>query len=743
MKTNPLVRLSSLLLTLVACLLLGFVLPARAQTSMTVVNQGFETGTLTGWSVVSSGGYGSGASVVNNVADQQEEYPNFPNPLPGTAAGTYYAAVSGYDGHPAEEIYQDISANGQGNGPLQPNTTYTLTVAIGEGLYSTPNPGFISLVNGTSPSGTVLATTSLSGLFSGNYADTFKDATVTFTTGATVSGDLTIVIGTAYGYNTASFMGVDNVRLTQQSVGQLPLVNFSIANSGFESGNLTGWSVINSGGYGSGASVVDNTTNQSQQYPNYPATLPGTASGTYYAQVAGYDGNPAEVIYQDVTANGLGNAGLQPNTTYNVLVAIGVGKYSSSVNNAFVELINGTSPTGTVLATANVSSLGMGAYAGTFRDLLLTFTTGATASGDITIAIGTPYGYSAYGPIDLDNVRLTSQGVQTNTIGTGSLTNPAIGPAPSYGIGGSGFTLVKNWVFGTAGTITSDTDLKNNFQFHDQFNQYMNPNYGAASIAPDSADALSGQPYQGETFNGVTVPAARSYSTNYMRTYVVPLTNATNVTAANESTGGINVGSGAFTSKWTLPTAGSLYGHDIIWETRVRYVTPPYFWFALWDDSYPWDYGAEMDLIESYGYNQNGTTNYAGAYWHSNTVVDTAKSPATDQVNFSSWGAGMKAAGISTYDATQYHIWTLAYYKDNTYALYVDGTKVQYGSNYWWNQGGYNPGLGGETNVYFHFDATWGSTTVSGDDPNSAGGLAASALSNTYYEFAYSRVYVR
>ena len=45
--------------------------------------------------------------------------------------------------------------------------------------------------------------------------------------------------------------------------------------------------------------------------------LPGTASSTYFGWVCGSDGSPAEYLYQDVTANGLGNNSIQPNTSTN------------------------------------------------------------------------------------------------------------------------------------------------------------------------------------------------------------------------------------------------------------------------------------------------------------------------------------------------------------------------------------------------------------------------------------------
>jgi len=725
MKSNFCKRVCLILETVICFSLLA--ISARAAT-MPVVNSGFETGDLTGWSTLASTGYGTGTGVVNNVTDQSATYPDFSNPLPGTASGTYFGWIAGYEGHAAEVLYQDVSANGQGNPTLQPNTTYTLTVAIGVGRYSTLNNGYIALVNGTGPTGTVLATAQVSTLGFSEYANNFKDLTVTFTTGPTVSGDLTIEIATAHGYPSTGDMFYDNVRLTSVAAGPYPV---AVANQGFETGTMSGWSIVSTSGYGAGASVIDDVTDQSNTYPRFANPLPGTAAGTYYCSITGYDGNPAEIVYQDVSANGLGNGPLQPNTTYSLLVSVGIGRYSAVVNNAYISLINGTNSSGTVLATTTVSTLGMGPYMGKFRDLLLTFTTGPSVSGDLTIAIGTTHGYPSTGFIAVDNVRLTAAPLTgAETIGGGTIATPAVGPQPTYGIDGTGFTLVKNWHFGTNGTIKNNTDLDANFQFHDQFGTYHNPNVAAKIVAPDSADALSGQPYEGQVISGVPVPTTRTFFSDYMQTYLVPLGGVTTVTPAS-----YNCGSGSFQAKFTLPNGGSLLGHDMIWETRVRYVTPPYFYFAIWDSGNIWNKGAEMDLIESFGYDNTptgGNTNFQGLYWHSNTVS------GTDQVTYNSWTDGMGASGFATYDPTQYHIWTMVYNKDNTYALYVDGTKVQYGSGpYWWTVGASSTGT--PINLSFIFDGSWGSNTIASMDHP----LATSSLSGCYYEWNYSRVYLR
>ena len=124
--------------------------------------------------------------------------------------GTQYYAVNTGPGHGSVSgVYQDVGA-------LQPNTTYTLTVAVGRGDNPgvPPNgngdwsPGIISLVNGTDNTGTVLATTTGYPATPG----TWQDYTATFTTGPTVSGDLTVALGVAPANTYQSLF--DNVRLT-------------------------------------------------------------------------------------------------------------------------------------------------------------------------------------------------------------------------------------------------------------------------------------------------------------------------------------------------------------------------------------------------------------------------------------------------------------------------------------------------------------------------------------------------
>jgi hypothetical protein len=316
------------------------------------------------------------------------------------------------------------------------------------------------------------------------------------------------------------------------------------------------------------------------------------------------------------------------------------------------------------------------------------------------------------------------------TIGGGIVASPAAGPKPSFGIGGPTMVLVKNWRFGTNGTIKNYADMNANFLYHDQFGTYNNGGkYGANTVAPDLVDAVGGQPIE-----GVNSDPVRKFTADSLLTFLKPLDKAVKVQVWNH-----NTGNGSFMAKWRLPNGGSLLGHDIVWETRVRYVTPPYFWFSLWTAGNKWKWdghnaqGAEQDLVESFGYdNGNNNTNYDGRFWHSNAVA----SPSKDDYNFWDWGGTMTARGLKSYDASQYHIWTWLYKKDNTYAMYVDGVRVQGGSHYFWTYG--NTTGDEPIDMDFLFDGSWGHNQIGSVDKE----LPAAAFDGKFYEWQYSRVYL-
>ncbi|MEO7719112.1 MAG: hypothetical protein ABIY70_23185 [Capsulimonas sp.] len=315
------------------------------------------------------------------------------------------------------------------------------------------------------------------------------------------------------------------------------------------------------------------------------------------------------------------------------------------------------------------------------------------------------------------------------TIGSGTVSSPAIGPSPSFGLGGPNMVLVKNWRFGARGTVKNYADMSANFYYHDQFGTINNGGkYGSNMVSPDAANAVAGQPLE-----GVDSPPVRKFMEDSLRTYLTPLRGASKVQVWNH-----NAGNGSFMAKWRLPSGGPQLGRDIVWETRVRYVTPPYFWFALWTAGNKWKWdgsaqGAEQDLVESFGYdNGGGNTNYDGRFWHSNSVAN----PSKDTVDYSGWGTAMSNLGIKSYDATQYHIWTWVYKKDGAFAMYVDGIKVQSGSNYHWTYG--NTPKDEPIDMDFLCDGGWGHNQIGSVNKE----LDASAFDGKYYEWSYSRVYL-
>lgn len=335
---------------------------------------------------------------------------------------------------------------------------------------------------------------------------------------------------------------------------------------------------------------------------------------------------------------------------------------------------------------------------------------------------------------------------QTPTLGGGTIASPAVGPAPAYNyeygplIGGA--VLVKNWDFGTGtgSTIRNMSEMSSEFQYYDQFNQIVNNgSYGAKIVSPDVANRFnSNQPVEGVN----TASPVREFFSSSLKTYLVPLNGATTMSPQLQ-----NVGNGSFMAKWRPPRGGSLLGKDIIWETRVRYVTPKYFWFAIWAAGNKWGSpsGAEVDLIESYGYNKNGSNNFDGRYWHSDVVGNAKTIPITraqeesDYVN-NSWSNYMRENGVTSFDATQWHTWTWVYKADNTFTVFLDGAPVQRGQT-WWTYGAYPPDTEHvPLDVCLLFDASWSNNGMEGLKEYT---LPASELVGKYYEFDYSRVYYR
>ena len=186
---------TSLLAVGFATLLAGSI-PAHAQT---IQNGSFEDP-----APPANPGYYLGAptdfTLYNTAADPAVGGTNFES---GTGTGTVSLFINSHD-NPGEGIYQDLGA-------LQPNTRYTLTYAATTGAYQTGNPVIenVSFYNGTSPTGTLLA---LASNTVNDPTSTFADYTLSYTTGATVAGDLTVLLANGSSA-TEGQAAYDNLRL--------------------------------------------------------------------------------------------------------------------------------------------------------------------------------------------------------------------------------------------------------------------------------------------------------------------------------------------------------------------------------------------------------------------------------------------------------------------------------------------------------------------------------------------------
>jgi hypothetical protein len=196
-------------------------------TSVAVANSSFEVNAASQSGVVATVPTGWAAfneSAPSDIGSQNaggDDYTVF-NPLAAPAEGNQYCYINMFNSGVTGGVYQDV-------GTLQPNTSYTLTVAIGSRSDRVNSPGIISLLNGPDNTGTVLAT---GGGLPG-ARNSWDDYTVTFTTGSSVIGDLIVELSVpGSGAIQADF---DNVRLTAVPVA---LKASTLETSRISDGNL-------------------------------------------------------------------------------------------------------------------------------------------------------------------------------------------------------------------------------------------------------------------------------------------------------------------------------------------------------------------------------------------------------------------------------------------------------------------------------------------------------------------------
>ena len=174
-----------------------FTLSVAHATPVTVNNFSFEQDVTGGSTVTPPTGWtafydGQPGNFIGSQAAAGGQYPGSP-PLTSPGDGNQFMYINNGGGVGVTDgVYQNV-------GTLLADTTYTLTVAIGSrsDWGGGNGQGTISLLNGIDQTGTVLASTTSD---VAPQTGTFTDFTATFTTGASVSGDLIIdlaVPGTA------------------------------------------------------------------------------------------------------------------------------------------------------------------------------------------------------------------------------------------------------------------------------------------------------------------------------------------------------------------------------------------------------------------------------------------------------------------------------------------------------------------------------------------------------------------
>jgi hypothetical protein len=196
---------------------------ARA-TSVTLANPSFETptiasdgsfvtapsasGTFNGWGFLETTNGGNSFLDFGIENPSAAEYNGAANGgTPSGADGTDVAFLNNNNTGGITEIYQDA-------GILAANTTYTLTIAVGQRLDRTNGSVLMALIDAASGSGDPFGTGTILNSTTGvsSVAGTFQDFITTFTTGNSVSGDL--YIGAKYVGNGTVQASLDNVRLT-------------------------------------------------------------------------------------------------------------------------------------------------------------------------------------------------------------------------------------------------------------------------------------------------------------------------------------------------------------------------------------------------------------------------------------------------------------------------------------------------------------------------------------------------
>jgi len=241
------------------------------------------TNVPTGWTAFNEAGTGDIGSRRAGGAD----YTVY-DPLASPAAGNQFCYINMYNSGVTGGIYQDL-------GILQPNTTYVLTVAIGSRADRLNSAGIISLLNGADNTGTVLA----SGGGLPATRNTWQDYSVSYTTAASVSGDLVAELS-VLGNATTMQADFDNVRL---SAAPVPVMVTTTNQVGSGSGTFyPNWTMVTNGSLIAGRSPSTATGNFSEEEPGRNANSLTAGGSLGLTEIAGTYGYTTSTNY--VTCGG-------------------------------------------------------------------------------------------------------------------------------------------------------------------------------------------------------------------------------------------------------------------------------------------------------------------------------------------------------------------------------------------------------------------------------------------------------
>jgi hypothetical protein len=238
----------------------------------------------------------NGVNLVNPTNGMFADTSDAPGTLPAPGDGTNYlfmgVGTAGRNG----DCWQAV-------GTFQPNTVYTLTVAVGNTLLGDGGQGAISLLSGNFPGGTVLASAPVDS--TQITAGTFADNTLVFTTGQHAGTPLTIVLEATGG--TGTEIVYDNVRLDASPAAATPaaLVPSAVPGTNVFAGTIV---TLTEDPAGTGPFTYQWQTDNGSGGATF-SNVSGATSATLAVDTTTFTG-PVE--YQVIVTSGLGSSTSMP-----------------------------------------------------------------------------------------------------------------------------------------------------------------------------------------------------------------------------------------------------------------------------------------------------------------------------------------------------------------------------------------------------------------------------------------------